>query len=83
MTFDDAKRRITDYGTPFGAVLPVLAATDQDALRAWYVGESGVPNLKARRQQSGGNVCRCGGLLVRTGTCETCSSCGESSGGCG
>lgn len=29
------------------------------------------------------NVCRkCGGMMIRTGTCETCIQCGESSGGC-
>jgi len=29
------------------------------------------------------NVCRkCGGIMVRTGTCETCLQCGASSGGC-
>ena len=28
-------------------------------------------------------VCRkCGGMMVRTGTCQTCLSCGTSSGGC-
>ncbi len=31
----------------------------------------------------GGNVCpKCGGMMIRTGTCETCLQCGESSGGC-
>jgi ribonucleoside-diphosphate reductase alpha chain len=30
-----------------------------------------------------GSVCRkCGGMMIRTGTCETCLQCGESSGGC-
>lgn len=30
-----------------------------------------------------GGVCfKCGGMTVRTGTCTTCTSCGES-GGCG
>ncbi len=33
--------------------------------------------------QMTGNLCRsCGGETVRTGTCETCLNCGESSGGC-
>ena len=31
---------------------------------------------------SSGNYCICGGLMVRTGTCETCQSCGSTSGGC-
>lgn len=31
-----------------------------------------------------GEVCHvCGGLMVRTGSCLTCQSCGSSSGGCG
>lgn len=31
-----------------------------------------------------GDMCRhCGGLTTRTGTCVTCQSCGDSSGGCG
>lgn len=30
-----------------------------------------------------GTVCKkCGGMMVRTGTCQTCLQCGESSGGC-
>lgn len=31
-----------------------------------------------------GDVCRtCGGMLVQTGTCKTCMSCGTPDGGCG
>jgi hypothetical protein len=26
--------------------------------------------------------CRCGGLMVRTGSCYTCPSCGENAGSC-
>jgi len=34
-------------------------------------------------KHSAGTVCKkCGGMMVRTGTCMTCLSCGESSGGC-
>lgn len=30
-----------------------------------------------------GNICReCGGEMIRTGSCETCRNCGETSGGC-
>lgn len=29
-----------------------------------------------------GDMCKCGGLMVRTGTCMTCQTCGSSSGGC-
>ena len=31
-----------------------------------------------------GDLCkRCGGFMVRTGSCMTCQACGDSSGGCG
>lgn len=30
-----------------------------------------------------GNVCRvCGGMMVQTGNCQTCTNCGSTSGGC-
>lgn len=32
---------------------------------------------------SSGQFCpKCGGVMVRTGTCLTCQSCGDTSGGC-
>ncbi|KKT90925.1 MAG: Ribonucleotide reductase of class II (Coenzyme B12-dependent) [Candidatus Jorgensenbacteria bacterium GW2011_GWA2_45_13] len=38
---------------------------------------------KTKSSISAGTVCRkCGGIMVRTGTCMTCLQCGESSGGC-
>jgi len=34
-------------------------------------------------QTAGDTVCKkCGGMMVRTGTCQTCFQCGSSSGGC-
>lgn len=34
-------------------------------------------------QTAGDTVCKkCGGMMVRTGTCQTCLQCGSSSGGC-
>lgn len=36
----------------------------------------------ARPQHSGNSCMDCGGMMVRTGTCETCTECG-STGGCG
>ena len=34
-------------------------------------------------QTAGDTVCKkCGGMMVRTGTCQTCLQCGNSSGGC-
>lgn len=45
---------------------------------------SGVPKHEAPVPVPTGDTCkRCGGLTVRTGTCLTCQSCGDSSGGCG
>jgi ribonucleoside-diphosphate reductase alpha chain len=36
-----------------------------------------------KKSVSGTSVCpKCGGMMVRTGTCETCIQCGETSGGC-
>ena len=37
--------------------------------------------LKTKTQISG-EFCTCGGLLVQTGTCKTCQSCGNNA-GCG
>ena len=55
-------------------------------------GESEVNVTAARKPLNGANgngfmsgetVCRkCGGMMVRTGTCLTCLQCGDSSGGC-
>ena len=60
-------------GLPLGDAFPLIAAET-------------VPDLAvraARQPVPSGNLCKCGGLMVRTETCETCSSCGTSSGGCG
>lgn len=39
--------------------------------------------VDAGYRRASGNFCtECGGLLVRTGTCETCQDCGGSTGGC-
>ncbi len=76
-------------GAKYAAVYPAVAESDRDALAEWFVHAKGVPVLAkpaARKPESvaTGNLCpRCGGLMVRTGTCLTCQSCGDSSGGCG
>jgi hypothetical protein len=80
----DAIRR----GAEYGPVCEQVPEADREALAAWYVAEPGLPNLAGRKASRcsvpTGNPCgKCGGLMVRTGTCETCQSCGESSGGCG
>lgn len=39
--------------------------------------------VDAGYRRASGNFCiECGGLLVRTGTCETCQDCGTPTGGC-
>lgn len=36
-----------------------------------------------KKKVAAGTVCKkCGGMMVRTGTCSTCLQCGDSSGGC-
>jgi len=46
--------------------------------------DEGIINSEPKiKTVSAGTVCKkCGGMMVRTGTCQTCLSCGESSGGC-
>lgn len=95
LTHDQAADLIR-RGMRFGDVAPLLgddAARDQ--LREWYVRADGVPVNPVRPappqvqtappvRTATGDLCpRCGGLMVRTGTCSTCQSCGDSSGGCG
>lgn len=85
-------------GARFGDVAHLLPLDYQrDQLRSWYVRAEGVPvnptrpappPTAARKPPAApvpsGDLCpACGGLMVRTGTCTTCSSCGTSSGGCG
>lgn len=86
MGLDDA-REMLRRGVPFHDVEPHVPEADRPALREWYVREPGVPNLAARRPPPGdptGDFCKCGGPLIQTGSCKTCSwGCGYSSGGCG
>ncbi len=45
--------------------------------------EANLGPRKGGNSVSGDTVCRkCGGMMVRTGTCLTCLQCGDSSGGC-
>ena len=40
-------------------------------------------NQHTMKAVASGNACgKCGGLMVRTGKCETCQQCGDSPGGC-
>lgn len=88
MTLVDAKNLIL-HGEPLADVIEHVAEGECEELKRWFCETPGLPNLKARAAQatraapaSTGEVCKCGGLMVRTGTCLTCQSCGESSGGC-
>lgn len=42
----------------------------------------GVKGVQMRSSADGGTCHACGGMTVRTGTCTTCTNCGET-GGCG
>ena len=85
MRLAEAKDMLT-MGVPFGDVYPLLSQDDQESIRYWFTRVENLPNLVMRVQPAGattGNACRkCGGNLVRTGTCETCQDCGENE-GCG
>lgn len=86
MTLTEAKDAIRRMGTPFGEVFLKVEEHNRDVLKEWYVSAEGVPNFTARNARQplpSGNLCKCGGMLIRTGTCETCQSCGGSTGGCG
>lgn len=92
MTLDDAKTHLLGGGH-FGQVYDQVPDAQRSELAAWYTACDAVPNLTARMRAPvavpvaavptpTGELCKCGGLLVRTGTCMTCQSCGGSSGGC-
>jgi len=90
LTADQAANLIRG-GVRFGVVYPRLASDDdRSALRAWFAYADGIPvgttaaPGPARVKTATGDLCtKCGGLMVRTGTCLTCQGCGDSSGGCG
>jgi ribonucleoside-diphosphate reductase alpha chain len=47
------------------------------------IGNGGLPEKKKMTQIATDTMCKkCGGMMVRTGTCLTCLQCGDSSGGC-
>lgn len=87
ITIEEAQEAIL-RGTEYGDVWPLLPEVEREALAHWFCRTKGLPNIGARdgsrRSVPTGETCpRCGGFLVRTGTCMTCQGCGESSGGCG
>lgn len=89
MTVEEAKDKIERLGTPFGEVFEKLEGGEevQEALKEWFVRNDRLPNRAARSAQTPtwiGEMCsKCGGMMVQTGSCKTCQSCGQSSGGCG
>ncbi len=85
MTLTEAKELIRIKGVLFGDVFPEVEEHNREVLKEWYVTATGVPNIVAREAAKpvfSGRVCHCGGMLVRTGSCETCQSCGHNE-GCG
>lgn len=84
MTLDEAKEMVTK-GVEFGTVFSFVPEEDRELLKRWFVLCPGLPNKAARAASVGtANLCpKCQGIMVRTGSCETCQSCGGSSGGCG
>lgn len=86
MTLTEAKEAIRIRGVPFDEAFAQVEEHNREALKAWYVTAEGVPNLVARSAQQPqwfGEMCKCGGMMIQTGSCKTCQSCGTSSGGCG
>ena len=93
MTLSGAQAAIT-RGTPFCDVYPLVPDADKARLAAWFVADTGVPNLDARKAAKmaaaretnyTGDTCgACGSMkMIRTGPCQTCQSCGSTDGGCG
>lgn len=88
MTLDEAQAMVR-RGVLYGDVFSLVDESAQSQLKEWYLSEPDLPNLAGRTKKQvvpvpSGDMCnKCGGHMVRTGTCMTCSSCGESSGGCG
>ena len=85
MDIETAKNQILS-GASFGDVFPELSPRDNEQFKKWYTDDPRVPVHRTRPvpTSQSENLCRqCGGFLVRTGTCETCQSCGSSTGGCG
>lgn len=65
-----------------------VATSPVDYIFRWlkwkFVDKKGNSPSKVEISQLSGDVCKqCGGMLIRTGTCFTCSNCATPSGGCG
>lgn len=77
-------RAMAQSGVEFGELYALLAESQREEFKHWWLHEPGIPNLHARapKQYSGNGCPRCGGALVRDGRCELCPRCGESVGAC-
>ena len=90
LSVKDCACRLPDSGwqeCPPGAHLALLDASVARDVLQWLKTFPGLqaPPERPRAPQLTGEICRedgCGGLLVRTGSCMTCSSCGFNE-GCG
>jgi ribonucleoside-diphosphate reductase alpha chain len=76
---DKKKEHIINIGTPLGWNIPYLNGDGNIK----HLASKPVEYLEAYNDHTG-ETCRiCGSMLIRTGTCLACHSCGQSVGGCG
>lgn len=82
MTLSEAVAML-DGGANFGSVYPMLAepARDGEALKAHFV--FGAGGRRTAPKTLNHDLCRkCGGIVMQTGSCKTCQTCGDNE-GCG
>jgi hypothetical protein len=65
-----------------GIAAPYRFARCIDMVQVDQATEANTPVPPPRGYNPTGMLCECGGIMVQTGSCSTCSTCGESSGGC-
>jgi hypothetical protein len=81
MTLPEAIKMLDAGWRPglFGAVYPMLGEPERDgeALKAQFV----FGGVRRPRVEPVYDTCRsCGGVVVQTGTCKTCQTCGDNEG---
>ncbi len=85
-SIDKANRVFDDSRCDFTVcrVLHISFRDSVDSSKEYVSRESGAsPDMVSTQVPWSGDCCAtCGGQMIRTGTCETCTSCGEMSGGC-
>ena len=63
------------------SIMALNGLSQQESLQTKLVATNG--HNHDQRPIYSGTVCKlCGGMMIRTGTCLTCTQCGEASGGC-